>query len=199
MKKKIIIASLFFLIIAITGITYYIYNESKYENTYNKKITKEYLHQYLKTFDINTIEMRNLPSDIKKTTAKYNLFSEIYNSDNIIFLYGFEKGAKIENISEQFHKNIQEEIKVRNIDKKYKIITINNPEKIVKNSLIKQGINVDKIESCVDTDSNLMNLIMVTAECYNTACIIDNKKNKYINFSKKYPEIIIKALEDYEG
>lgn len=199
MKKKaiIIISLVIFILAALAGsLIYYLKFNKNMDD--EDTLSKEEIQSQLDNMDVNSIPMYDLPKNIKASTKKYNIFENVYTSNKPVLLYGYEKGAKLENISENFHKNIQKEIKAKNFDKKYNIITISNPDRYVKRALINKGIDIeDNFETCADKNSELMDIIMTTADCYNGACIIDNKKHKYLIFQKKYPEFIIKALQDY--
>ena len=201
MKKKAIrITVITILLLAlISGVIYW----CRLPKAINEKITKDDILYAVKTFNINNIERNTFSNNIKKYSKKYNLFDEIYNSNNLIFVYGYEKGSRKENTSEKFHKTIQKNIKEKNLDKKYNIIIITNPQKTVQEVAKKNNLGLEKATKGCDlkssNDTGVLEIIDTTSTCYYGVCIMNPKKNEYITFPKRFPEIIIKALEDYEG
>lgn len=208
MRKKIIaiIISLLIILGAIAGGLFYYFKYVNVQQTYNAdeddRLSPEEVQWEVEHLDINKFPKHKIPADIKDSSKKYDVFYNIFGSDKMMFVYGYEKGSKQENISEKFHKNIQKKIKKSKLNKKYEVITISNPEKIVNEVLNKNNIILDgdKPQCQIENSdfNKVMNVIDTISGCYYGVCMINPEKSEYINVSKIYPDIIIKIMEEYK-
>lgn len=200
MKKKIIltIIIILFTIGLIEGYIYWM----KLPKPNVEKITKEDIQLLIDNFDISYANIQKLPKNIKKYSKKYDLFSEIYNSEELVFVYGYEKWSLNKTVSGKFHKDIQKRITENDLHKKYKVITITNPQKTVQEVARKNSLNPEKLtKGCKITnpnDEDIFKLTETTASCYSGACIINNKKKEYLLLSKEFPEVTIKIMQEYK-
>ncbi len=200
MKKKAIltIIIILFIIALIGGYIYW----SRLPKPEVEKITADDIQLLIDNFDISYVNIKKLPKNIKKYSQKYNLFNEIYTSDELVFVYGYEKWSLNKTASGKFHRDIQKRITENNLHEKYKVITITNPQKTVQQVARKNSLDPEKLtKGCKITnpnDEDIFNLTETTASCYSGACIINNKKNEYILLSKEFPEVTIKTMQEYK-
>lgn len=210
MKKKgilILILTVMLVVLGVLGFgiinSHFFFKDKFVEPKYIEKTSKEELQYILDNFDMSQVEVRKIPTDVLTYSKKLHLFDNIYYAKKPVLVYGYEKKTDIEYISENFHKKIQRDIFKKGFNKKYEVVTISKPEATV-NAVIKSfkvEIPDEEMSSCELMDSDLkgiMAIVETTAGCYSGVCIVNPSKKEYIVLPKKYPELILKVLEEYK-
>ncbi len=205
MKKKwilIVILSLILLGVLAGGIYYFVSHPAKSDLEDVDEPSKDEIQAYVENFDISSIEFLPIPDSVYKYSAKLKLFEDVFSSQKPVFAYGYEKGSKVENLSEKFHKKIQKDLEKKGLNEKYNVVAISKPEALVNSVMSENKIDIPDDESPCDLKESdakgVMDIVDIMSECYSGACLIDAKKKQYLAFTKKYPEIFLKLLEVYK-
>lgn len=205
MKKKwilIVFLSLILLGVLAGGIYYFVTHPVKSDLDDFDKPSKEEIQAYIDNFDLSSIEFLPIPDSVYKYSAKLKLFDDVFSSEKPVFAYGYEKGSKVENLSEKFHKKIQKDLEKRGLDEKYNVVVISKPEALVNSVMSENKIDIPDDESPCDLKESdvkgVMDVVDIMSQCYSGACLIDAKKKQYLAFTKEYPEIFLKLLEVYK-
>lgn len=205
MKKKwilIVFLSLILLGVLAGGIYYFVSHPAKSDLEDVDEPSKEEIQAYIDNFDLSSIEFLLIPDSVYKYSAKLKLFDDVFSSEKPVFAYGYEKGSKVENLSEKFHKKIQKDLEKRGLDEKYNVVVISKPEALVNSVMSENKIDIPDDESPCDLKESdvkgVMDVVDIMSQCYSGACLIDAKKKQYLAFTKEYPEIFLKLLEVYK-
>lgn len=205
MKKKwtlIVILSLILLGVLAGGIYYFVTHPVKSDLDDFDKPSKEEIQAYIDNFNLSSIEFLPIPDSVYKYSAKLKLFDDVFSSEKPVFAYGYEKGSKVENLSEKFHKKIQKDLVKRGLDEKYNVVVISKPEALVNSVMRENKIDIPDEESPCDLKESdvkgVMDVVDIMSQCYSGACLIDAKKKQYLAFTKEYPAIFLKLLEVYK-
>lgn len=203
MKKKVV---LFIILIALIlsalagGIFFFVNKKAKAEDS--QHATKEEIQDYIDHFNLADIEFQKIPASVFKYSKKLQLFDEVFSSDKVVIVYGYEKGSRIKYISEKFHKQMQKDLAKNGLDKKYEVITISKPESRVNDVMKKNHLSIpEEYSPCDLKDGDMkgvLDIVDIMSECYSGMCLVDSKKKVYLPFTKEYPEIILKLLQEYK-
>lgn len=141
-------------------------------------------------------KMVSLPNNIKNIAKKYNAFNEIYNSDELLLVYGYDPLSVKEKENRLFHKRINELIKERNI--KIKVIPYPNWINTIEQAQEDNGKDPSACTLFSAHEKDLETIIKTTKDCFMNACIVDAKNNKYVSIGKDLG-IIIATIEKELG
>ena len=186
-EKYSIITVILLILIAIccnlTKITRYI----KIHTTSEKKI--DFSSAY-------PIAMQDMPKNISEISKKYKAFSEIYDSKELLLIYGYEPLSVDEKNNRIFHKQINDLLKEKKLN--IKVLAYKNWQEVLNAVQIENGRNPSACTLYSDEEKDLKTIIETTANCFMNSCVIDVKNQKYAVIAKN-PAFVIATLEDYLG
>lgn len=146
-------------------------------------ITTFYENHFVpETLNDRYMTMVALPADIKQISQKYNAFKEIYNSDGLILVYGYEPLSADEESNRIFHKRINELIKERNLD--IKVLSYENWRKVIDKAQEDNGKDPGACTLFSADEADLKTIIDTTQNCFMNVCIIDAKNNQYASMGR---------------
>ncbi len=144
-----------------------------------------------------TAEEIELPTNISQLSKKYNVYTDLYNSDKPILVYGYAKYALVKKMGTKFHKELQSRLEQENLD--FKVVTYKNwqqyDEQIEEdNAAIYEG---DESKCLMENPSvqELDSIRDLSTNCLLNACIIDVKQNKYILMDRNVDFITAQVKE----
>lgn len=148
-------------------------------------------------FFVNSQNEYKLPLYTKAISEKYNVFKDIYTSNEKILVYGIHPDSNDPMDNTTFQKQMEEALKKSNL--KYKPIAYTDWEDEILAILVRNRNTINQ-ESCKIQNSDgekIENIIDISEKCFNRSCIIDNQHNKYIVISRDI-NFIINVLNEHE-
>lgn len=129
------------------------------------------------------IYKEKLPAKIKQTSQKYKFLEEIYTSDKPVLFFSYDPLSIAEKENRILYKNITDKLE-QNPQLKQNIKIYKNGHKKIK--ALKSKYSSER-KSCSLTSSGNMDLddlIELTDNCFESACIIVPNKNQYYELSR---------------
>ena len=177
-KIVISIVGLILVLAIICGIVEYLLKKNK--------------HNSLHIITFNHYEQKQLPEKIQKLSKTYNAFTELFNSDERVFTYGYEPLSIVKNHDQKFHNQLSQRIKEENIN--FKILPY--PDWKEAELEIKENNGIDASCTMKNPEHEDLNTVLdVVDECFMNACIIDSKNGTYTVISRDI-NYLIKVLKN---
>lgn len=142
------------------------------------------------------VDMIELPKNIKQISKKYNAFNEIYNSDELLLVYGYIPLSIEEKENRIFHKEMNNLLKEKDIN--IKVLPYKNWRDVLEQAQVENGKDPNACTLFSASEKNLQLIIDTTKDCFSNACVIDAKNNKYASLWKN-PADIVATIEKYIG
>ena len=167
------------------------FRQIKYNITsfYVKHFVPETLNEYPMT-------MTALPADIKKISQEYNAYKEIYNSDELLLVYGYYPLSVEQKENRIFHKRINELIEERKLN--IKVLPYKNWRESIDQTQEDNGKNPGACTLFSADEKDLETIINTTKDCFMNACVIDAKHNRYVSMGKDLG-VVIATIEKQLG
>ena len=154
--------------------------------------------RYRESLYVPTAEEIELPANITQLSKKYNVYTDLYNSDEPILTYGYAKHAILKKLGPKFHQELLSRLEQENID--FKVVPYKNWQKYDDQIEIDNVAVYDGDDSkCLMENPSVQELDSVrdiSTDCLRNACIIDVEQNKYILISRNI-DFIIEQLKEY--
>lgn len=141
-------------------------------------------------------DLIDMPKDIKQISKKYNAFREIYDSDELLLVYGYEPLSIEEKDNRIFHKDIDNLIKEH--DLKVKVLSYKDWRDYIDKAQEDNGKDPNACTLFSAGEKDLQLIIETTQDCFRNACVVDAKNNKYVVIAKN-PMNIVATIEKYLG
>ncbi len=159
--------------------------------TINKKTTSMLNNFNNDPYSATWVNEEILPDNIKKYSEKYETYQELYNSDELTLVYGYEVFNHDERLNSVFHRKLSKKIKNKNLN--YRIVALNGYQHLPDQLL---GNYQEDVTCRADLSKDLNALINTSENCLETACIVDMKNNRYIHMGRNI-DTIVETLEKY--
>lgn len=146
-----------------------------------------------------TIKNQNdyeLPEYTKDISTKYQVYPDLYNSDEKLFVYGIEPTSDDPLYNLEFHKKMEKAYKKAHLAYKYVTYTDWEDEKLAIIVRNRNYINQDSCSNENNIGDKIENLIDTSENCFRKACIIDPQNNKYTLMSRDV-DFIIQVLKEH--
>ncbi|MGN0031303.1 MAG: hypothetical protein ACI37Q_05040 [Candidatus Gastranaerophilaceae bacterium] len=145
-----------------------------------------------------TTDELELPANITQLSKKYNVYTDLYNSDKPILTYGYAKHAIVKKLGSKFHKELQSRLEQENLD--FKVVSYKNwrqyDEQIEEDNAAVYGGDDSKCLMENPSVQELDSVRDISTNCLRNACIIDVKQNKYILMDRDI-DFIIEQIKEY--
>jgi hypothetical protein len=165
-------------------------------NSMKNPINEKNLHEQIFIESVYPESMTDMPKNIKELSKKYNAFKEIYFSDELILVYGYESLSIDEESNGEFHKSINKLLKNKNIN--VKVLAYDNWNELITKVQQDNGKDTEACKMYTKDEKDLQKIVETTRDCLINTCLIDAKNSKYAVISKN-PEKIIMTIEKQLG
>ncbi len=134
-------------------------------------------------------EVKSLPKNIKEDSKKYNVYPELFNSDQKVFTYNYDTNSFDIKNNWLFHKDMTKKLKEANLNYKY----------IIQKNAITEITTIGDKKTCnaaIVLNQTHEKILDIADECFLNACIIDSKNNNYIILTRDTDNIMSVLKEE---
>jgi len=144
--------------------------------------------------NLSVIDEYKMPEHMREISQALNSFKDLYDTDEIIFTYGYTPLAIEKDKSEKFHNKLTQALEEAHLNN-YKVVPYKNYEQALLQAQEANGKDVEACSRFNPGEEDLETIIKVTEDCLRATCVIDMKNNKYYTISRDIPFIIEKLEE----
>lgn len=149
----------------------------------------------IQKFQSELVLTLNLPESVISTAKKYGAFEEVFDKNNLVFLYGYNTLSFSKIHGKDFHREMKSLLK--NEDLNYRVIPLKNPKDRIRQIMLDNGINPKMCLMSSKKTEKLNDLFEVIDDCSKMACIVDSANGKYFLITRNDPKYVIDVLKKY--